>query len=210
MKNLTKILLILIWVNQLFGLFGILYIDFDLFLSLSPISLVTTFLVVMYSNIEFTYKSYGLVFIIIIVSMVSEIIGVNSGLLFGSYYYGENLGISVFGVPLVIGLNWVVLTISCGNVSYYIFSKNKILSILLGSFLMLFLDVIMEQVSGDIDFWYFNDDNLIYNYVCWFLLGLLNQYIYQNFLNKKCIILSINIYISFIIFFLVLNFNEYV
>ena len=77
--------------------------------------------------------------------MVSEIIGVNSGLLFGSYYYGENLGISVFGVPLVIGLNWVVLTISCGNVSYYIFSKNKIFSILLGSFLMLFLDVIMEQ-----------------------------------------------------------------
>ena len=210
MKNLTKIFLILIWVNQLFGLFGILYIDFDLFLSLSPFSLLFTFLVVIYSNIEFTYKSLGFVCIIIIVSMISEIIGVNFGLLFGSYYYGDNLGVSIFGVPVVIGLNWVILTISCGNISNYIFSKNKIFSILLGSFLMLLLDIIMEKVSANLDFWYFNDDNLLFNYLCWFFLGLFNQYIYQNFINKKCIILSINIYISFIIFFTVLNIYEYV
>ena len=124
MKNLTKIFLILIWVNQLFGLFGILYIDFDLFLSLSPISLLFTFLIVIFSNIEFTYKSLGFVCIIIIVSMISEIIGVNFGLLFGSYYYGDNL-VLIFGVPIVIGLNWVILTISCGNISNYIFSKIR-------------------------------------------------------------------------------------
>ena len=75
---------------------------------------------------------------------------------------------------------------------------------------MLLLDIIMEKVSANLDFWYFNDDNLLFNYVCWFFLSLINQYIYQNFLNKKCIILSINIYISFIIFFTVLNIYEYV
>ena len=55
---------------------------------------------------------------------------------------------------------------------------------------MLILDVIMEQVSGNIDFWYFNDASLIFNYVTWFLLGACNQYFYQNLnyyytLNEK-------------------------
>ena len=76
----------------------------------------------------------------------------NYGLLFGSYYYGENLGYSMYGVPLVIGLNWIVLTVSCGNIASYFFEKNKYLSISIGSLLMLILDVIMEQVSGNIDF----------------------------------------------------------
>ncbi len=138
--------------------------------------------------------------------MISEIIGVNSGLLFGSYYYGENLGYSFYGVPLVIGLNWVVLTVSCGNIAIYIFKENKFLSILFGSFLMLLLDIIMEQVSGDIDFWYFNDQSLTYNFITWFMLGVCNQYLHQNYINQKNLIISVNIYLSFIMFFLVLVF----
>ena len=100
-------------------------IDFDLFLSLSPISLIFTFLIVVCSNIEVSYKSFATIIIIFFLSIISEIIGVNYGLLFGSYYYGENLGYSIYGVPLVIGLNWVVLTVSCGNIASYFFKKNK-------------------------------------------------------------------------------------
>ena len=129
-------------------------IDFDLFLSLSPISLIFTFLIVVCSNIEVSYKSFATIIIIFFLSIISEIIGVNYGILFGSYYYGDNLGYSMYGVPLVIGLNWVVLTVSCGNITSYFFEKNKYLSIFFGSLLMLILDVIMEQVSGNIDFWY--------------------------------------------------------
>ena len=206
MKNLNNIFLFIIWLNQLFGAFGILSIDSNLFLSLSPISLVITFLIVMYSNTKFSLRSQISVIIIFLLSMISEIIGVNSGLLFGSYYYGENLGCSFYGVPLVIGLNWVVLTVSCGNIAIYIFKENKFLSILFGSFLMLLLDIIMEQVSGDIDFWYFNDQNLTFNFITWFMLGICNQYLHQNYINQKNLIISINIYLSFIMFFLALFF----
>ena len=77
---------------------------------------------------------------------------------------------------------------------------------MLGSFLMLILDFVMEQVSGNIDFWYFYDKNLLFNYITWFFLGLLNQYLYQSFMNKKNLIISINIYFSFFVFFLILLF----
>ena len=203
MKNPTKIFLFVIWLNQLFGVFGILVIDFDLFLSLSPISLIFTFLIVAYSNIEVSYKSFATIIFIFSLSIISEIIGVNYGLLFGSYYYGENLGYSIYGVPLVIGLNWVVLTVSSGNIASYFF-ENKYLSIFIGSLLMLILDVIMEQVSGNIDFWYFNDESLIFNYVTWFLLGVSNQYFYQNLNYTKNLVISVNVYLSFIVFFLIL------
>lgn len=204
MKNLTKIFLFIIWLNQLFGVFGILIIDFDLFLSLSPISLIFTFLIVFHFNIEVSYKSFVIIIFIFFLSIISEIIGVNYGLLFGSYYYGENLGYSIYGVPLVIGLNWVVLTVSCGNIASYFFKKNKYLSIFIGSLLMLILDVIMEQVSGNIDFWYFNDESLIFNYITWFLLGVCNQYLYQSLNYTKNLVISVNVYLSFIAFFLLL------
>ena len=204
MKNLTKIFLFIIWLNQLFGVFGILIIDFDLFLSLSPISLIFTFLIVVCSNIEVSYKSFATIIIIFFLSIISEIIGVNYGILFGSYYYGDNLGYSMYGVPLVIGLNWVVLTVSCGNIASYFFEKNKYLSIFFGSLLMLILDVIMEQVSGNIDFWYFNDDNLIFNYITWFILGACNQYFYQSLNYIKTLVTSVNVYLSFVVFFLIL------
>ena len=179
-------------------------IDFDLFLSLSPISLIFTFLIVVCSNIEVSYKSFATIIIIFFLSIISEIIGVNYGILFGSYYYGDNLGYSMYGVPLVIGLNWVVLTVSCGNIASYFFEKNKYLSISIGSLLMLILDVIMEQVSGNIDFWYFNDESLIFNYVTWFLLGVCNQYLYQSLNYTKNLFISVNVYLSFIAFFLLL------
>tara|TARA_B100002019_G_scaffold48612_1_gene41172 strand:- start:1495 stop:2133 length:639 start_codon:yes stop_codon:yes gene_type:complete len=204
LKNLTKIFLFIIWLNQLFGVFGILLIDFDLFLSLSPISLIFTFLIVVYSNIEVSYKSFATIIFIFSLSIISEIIGVNSGLLFGSYYYGENLGYSIYGVPLVIGLNWVVLTVSCGNIASYFFEKDKYLSIFFGSILMLLLDIVMEQVSGNIDFWYFNDESLIFNYITWFLLGACNQYFYQSLNYTKNLVISVNVYLSFIVFFLIL------
>ena len=203
MKNLTKIFLFIIWLNQLFGVFGILVIDFDLFLSLSPISLIFTFLIVVCSNIEVSYKSFATIIIIFFLSIISEIIGVNYGILFGSYYYGDNLGYSIYGVPLVIGLNWVVLTVSSGNIAIYFF-ENKYLSIFIGSLLMLILDVIMEQVSGNIDFWYFNDESLIFNYITWFLLGACNQYFYQSLNYTKNLVISVNVYLSFIVFFLIL------
>ncbi|MFL3000375.1 MAG: carotenoid biosynthesis protein [Cytophagales bacterium] len=206
MKKTANILPLIIWLNQLFGLFGIFYVDFNLFLSLSPISLIFTFLIVLFYNVEFSLKQLSVTLLIISLSFICEIIGVNSGILFGSYEYGNNLAPLIFGVPLVIGLNWFVLTISCGNISHYIFSKNKFFSISFGSFLMLILDFVMEQVSGNIDFWYFNDKNLLFNYITWFLLGLLNQYIYQSFMNKKNLIISINIYFSFFVFFLILLF----
>ena len=44
-------------------------------------------------------------FLIFLLGLTVEIIGVNFSIFFGDYKYGNNLGIKIFDVPIVIGFN---------------------------------------------------------------------------------------------------------
>ena len=205
MKNQINIFILILWFNQLFGLVGLIFIDFNLFSSLSPYSLLLTFFMVISINTNINFKNFSYLFLIMTLSMMAEIMGVNYDVFFGSYYYGDNLGTKVFGVPIIIGLNWVFLTVSCGNISYYFFKNNLIYSVFFGSFLMLLFDISIEPLSDRLNFWFFNDENLYFNYITWFILGLVNQYIYFKFNSRKNIIFSFNTYFSILLFFIILN-----
>lgn len=47
--------------------------------------------------------------------MTTEIIGVNTGILFGDYAYGTVMGPKLLGVPFLIGINWFVIVFCCGS-----------------------------------------------------------------------------------------------
>ena len=49
------------------------------------------------------------------IGFTSEVIGVQTGILFGDYSYGTNLGFKFLGVPIVIGLLWGVLAVSSAS-----------------------------------------------------------------------------------------------
>ena len=107
---------------QICGLIGVLFINRDLTLSLTPQNLlVTTF------SIFFIYedKIKMLRFFIFAFSIgfLVEVIGVNYGIIFGNYTYGSVLGFKVLNVPLMIGVNWFFLSIACGGISDMIFNK---------------------------------------------------------------------------------------
>ncbi len=104
--------------------------------------------------------------------MFAEWIGIHYGTLFGTYSYGANLGVKIDGVPVLIGINWALLTFITASISQY-FSKNTILQILLGAAFMLLLDYFMEQNAPRFDFWEFKDGIApIKNYISWFLVAV--------------------------------------
>lgn len=92
--------------------------------------------------------------------MIVELIGVNTGLLFGTYQYGENLGIKVFGVPFLIGINWGVITFLTANIANR-FIKNKWLVILCGSILMVALDFLSNLPRPSLTFGVGNLEQLL-------------------------------------------------
>ena len=103
--------------------------------------------------------------------MISEILGVNYGLIFGDYEYGNALGYRLFGVPLLIGANWAILTLSCSALSATLFNSIFV-KIIMGVFLMVMLDAVIEPIAPLLDFWEFNGGKApLKNYLGWIMVS---------------------------------------
>ena len=115
-----------------------------------------------------------------LIGMSSEWICVHTSWLFGSYYYGENLGVKVGGVPLLIGINWAVLSLISADLVRKL-NSAKYYKALLASCLMVGLDLLMEYAAPSLDFWYFDGGIApIKNYLSWFAVAFIIQLIIND------------------------------
>lgn len=141
-----------------------------------------------------------------ITGFIYEYIGVHTGLLFGSYQYGENLGLKLDEIPIIIGVNWCLLVVSASVISN-IFTTNIYFKALFASLLMTLLDFLIEPVAISSDFWNWNTSYIpIYNYVCWFLLSLPLNFLFTQFKFKEQNRVAVCLYLIFVCFFSILNF----
>ena len=108
----------LIWIFHISGLIGIIYSNASWFIKATPFNLLLSFALLII-NIEWNKKLFLLIVTCFSVGMLSEIIGVNYGFLFGEYSYGKALGIKFKGVPLIIGINWCLLVFITGYISRF-------------------------------------------------------------------------------------------
>ena len=200
-KNKLVISIFIIWLFNISGIIGILSPYSDWFLGLTPLNLLIYILLITL-NIEGLSKQYFYAFSIpFFLGFITEFLGVNYGLLFGSYAYGENLGVKIGGVPLMICVNWAVLTIVTADLSSLII-KNMILRSLLGGFLMMILDIIIETSAPRFDFWEFENNTIpLKNYIAWFVIGSIAHYLYHQFKIKTDKKISIHIFVAITIFF---------
>ena len=164
--------------------------------------------IILFANIKLNNKNRIFALLLIfLIGMLSEFIGVNYGLIFGEYIYGNNLGFKLFGVPLLIGLKWVILTVICANIASILIKNNSIIQIIiLGTLLMLFMDFVMEPIAPKLDLWKFK--NLVVpssNYIGWLIISILTQTIYNTKFKQKEVKLSFNLYTAIFTFFVFLN-----
>lgn len=110
--------------------------------------------------------------------MLAEITGVQSGVIFGSYYYTPVLGARVWGVPLIIGINWAVLAYATGVVLAE-FEIPVWARIIAGATLMMLCDFFLENFAIKHHFWVWASGvPPIRNYIGWFGVSLLAHAIY--------------------------------
>ena len=202
-----KVSIIIIWLFHLSGLIGLLYIDKNLFASLTPLNLFISTTLLFVNQTNATRMKFFIVFTIFFVGMIAEILGVQYGLIFGNYDYGNNLGLKLLGVPILIGFNWVVLTVICGSISHKIFKKSKILAVIFGVVLMLIVDLTLEPIAPALDYWEFSGSKApLQNYIGWGITSLITQTLYQYFYKNKEFIFSFNLFVAQFLFFLGFNF----
>jgi putative membrane protein len=168
-----------------FGTLGIASEDFRyLFLPLTPFNLLLTLFIFYKVNNDFSKKFIILSSIIFFIGYSVEAIGVATGILFGSYSYGAFFGIKVFETPLLIGVNWLFLSLSTHGVVRY-FTKNPILLIVIPALLMTGLDFFIEPVAMKLGFWGWENNIIPFqNYVMWFVTSAVIHVIIY-FFNPK-------------------------
>ncbi len=203
----TYLIAILI-IFHLVGLVGIMLPDFkELILSLSFLNLILAFLVILLGEDENKPILLKFLLIAFVIGVSVELIGVHTGLLFGDYKYGSNLGPKLWGVPLVIGINWGVLTATSASVTYSIKLPNT-LKIIINAFILVIFDFVMEPVAMNSDFWSWKDNTIpFFNYVCWFFVAVILQLIYFGMRKPNSNKVFNALFFIQFIFFIILNFR---
>jgi bisanhydrobacterioruberin hydratase len=151
-----------------------------------------------------------------------ELIGVNTGWLFGQYTYGQVLGYQWQGVPLLIGVNWFITMYCCGITIHTLLQKlvaklgdpvsgsKKIqaLSVVVdGATLAVFFDWVIEPVAVKLGFWTWAGSGAIptFNYVCWFGISLLLMTCFYFFNLGKSNKFAVHLLLIQLLFFLILR-----
>ncbi|GAA4019596.1 hypothetical protein GCM10022408_37090 [Hymenobacter fastidiosus] len=117
--------------------------------------------------------------VVMAVGFFVEVAGIRTGRLFGVYEYGATLGIKWLGVPLIIGLNWLMLTYMTGILARYL-PVSGFIRALAAAVLMVGMDVCIEPVAVHYDFWSWQYNLIpLQNFKGWFAVALILQ-VYFN------------------------------
>ena len=142
-----------------------------LFIGLIPYVLLMSFFTVLIFHPQVNQKFIAILLTICLVGFFIEVIGVNTQLIFGHYWYGNALGFKFLNTPLLIGVNWFFL-VYCSAVLVDKVPVHYILKIILAALFMLLYDIILEQVAPSIDMWHWNGNIVpLQNYFAWFIIA---------------------------------------
>ena len=201
-KEFLRLSVFFLWLINVSGFFGITSDQSEFFLSTTPYVLSLTLLLLILNHDLSDKKSKIGLILVVLFGLIVEILGVNYGLFFGEYSYGANLGPKIYEVPFVIGLNWVLLIIATGSISDKLIKGKEIFKILFASFLMVLIDLLIEQSAPKLDYWEFIISPVPFsNYLWWFIFSLCFQYIFFKTVKTKEYNLSSNILVIQFLFF---------
>lgn len=139
------------------------------FLALTPLNLFFSFILVTYFHPEKTSVFWRNLILIVTLGFLIELLGVNTGWPFGIYQYEWAFGPQLWNTPIVIGLNWFIMTYS----GVYILRKllrNDFLTALISGLCITLLDVVLEPVAINSSYWTWATEHVpLNNYVTWFI-----------------------------------------
>ncbi len=140
----------------------------EIFRLLTPVNLLVTAIILLSHHEEWSRPFTYFCLFVLSGGYIVELIGTTTGNVFGHYFYGITLGPRLLGVPLIIGLNWLILIYSIG-IYLTPMRAPRLLKIIGGALMMVLIDVFIEPVAMTYDFWQWESGTVpLLNYIGWF------------------------------------------
>ena len=161
------------------GIFGLASSHRAWFLAATPLTLMISTGLLLLNHVEWNPKAILAFIAISCGGFLVEVLGVKTGLIFGEYGYGPTLGMKLWTVPLVIGLNWLLLTYTTGA----LMARMRLsiwVQAALAAATMTALDVLIEPIAMALDFWQWEGGFVpIQNYLAWLGVSYAFQVLFQ-------------------------------
>ena len=122
--------------------------------------------------------------VIFAVGFIVELVGVQTAYLFGDYTYGNVLGYQLWGVPIMIGVTWFIVTLSAWHIVSF-GGLSFMQRLFLGGILVVMFDLVLEQFAITYGLWSWAGVRVpLSNYVTWFIVSLPMLYVYHRVDSK--------------------------
>ncbi len=220
------------FIFHLSGAIGILFTPYkDWFIANTWLNLLLMFGLILFTHNDGNENKFSniknlLLFAAIayIIGFGAELLGVNKGILFGNYSYGNTMGAKYENVPLIIGLQWFVTVYCCGVIMSFMgkWATRKLkelgeedkttkrghnISLLIdASLLATFFDYIMEPAAQKLGYWQWENNKVpFYNYTCWFFVSALLLFVFTKLQFNKLNRFAIHLFIIQLLFFIAIN-----
>lgn len=204
--RLSVFLLLLVHVS---GAIGIAFFNRAFFVGYTPLNLFLMFILLIWNETELNLGLFKAFLFAFGAGLLSEMIGVNTGILFGSYHYGDVFGEKLFGVPFLIGLNWFCIVFAAYQVVMLLqklWQLNAVGIAFLSAILATVFDWIMEPVAIELDFWQWHTTEIPFlNYTCWFGVSFLIALFFYRSGIKKSNPFAVYLFFTQLLFFVFLS-----
>lgn len=176
-----------------------------LMIKLTPYTLLLTNAVVFYAAYKQSKGKIAIWFVITYtVTLLLEIIGVQTGLIFGAYEYGDVLGLQILDTPLIIGFNWVFVILGAViiarniNGNYWFIPITALLAVL--------FDLVLEPVAITLGYWKWIEGGIpLQNFIAWFVVALIAAYLYRALKCHTVSNVPRHYFLIQLVFFFILN-----
>ncbi|MDJ0766507.1 MAG: carotenoid biosynthesis protein [Myxococcota bacterium] len=110
-----------------------------------------------------------------------EVVGVKTGAVFGQYAYGEVLGFKLWGVPLIIGFNWMLVVLGAVSGARLVVKRRAAVVCVAGLLALLF-DLVLEPTAIALHYWtWYGQQVPVQNYAVWTGLTMIAAAAYSSF-----------------------------
>lgn len=180
--NTTSIYILIALLFHISGAIGLHSSAREWFISMTPFTLTLMGILLVLTDHGKPSHLMKIFLVSFAVGYFSEYLGVNTGLIFGDYSYGNALGLKIFNVPIMIGLLWFMTIVSVGNLAKYLMKYIKFprfikvmelpFKVNIAALLTVLFDFFLEPAAIKLGYWSWEGSGIpLYNYVCWYFVS---------------------------------------
>jgi bisanhydrobacterioruberin hydratase len=170
------------------------------------IQLTETFLalsvfILLYLSWNFKQKfNLSILVFIYLFTLIIEIIGVKTGLIFGQYSYSNIWQVQIFNTPLLIGFNWILVVFGAiclvekleklqviSNLHLHLnrYPINILCKSVAVGLIAVVFDLVLEPVAIKLNYWQWQNNIIpLQNYLAWFVVAFIASLVYYLFKLK--------------------------